>query len=833
MKTITLTLTGIQNYWHHSGLVDIVARRSGWNEMKVKNFLAENQVLHFNKITEPDAAGILKEIERAGFTIELLETKAGIMGALHAQRSGDSNLLGEIKAQLKEIREEPLYAVQSQLREILEKLNRLEVQQSAAQPKKTLDHDPVYQRLTAPSDVIKPEEEPKPSRPAFEMLKAASPKPMWAPEEKKTSAEANIGQYWLSRIGIFTLLLGVVFLITYTSQFLGAWGKLTIGASAGAVLAVAGNFLAQREKYRRWAMSAIGGGWAILYFTTFAGYHVPLVKVIQDPYTGFLVLLVAAIGSISQALKYRSQALVFMSYFLAYFATVSTTITLFSLVASLLLAVSLLILTRKLGWNWLAVFGMAAVYIIHLLWLEPSLYGIRQSFVGSENLPEMLFLPWFGGNWRIYPMPNAEKSVIHLAFLFTYWALFGLMNVFRPKDQKSPRSLIAMAVINNAVFLLSFMHHLHVYYPAFKWAFSLSTAMILFVFSAFENKRKETLLSDIYLAFSVSLFCLTAPLCLSGASVTYGWSAAAVSLIWLSFRYGRFVLRVIGWVMALFVLCRIFQFDYAQRNVLFTVILPVYPFFLTALVAAASFLGIHIVYCRHEDQAASQEAKFFKGTSLIVAALLAGWAFLMGGFRDIASFTSIMIGCGLLTWGVASRSLLYRQAALALLLCAAARILMVDGRYALSLMFSQPAVFLRHVSVVAAVACLLGQAEYFRRCRAQTNQDAWNFPGLAVTAAVLFMVLVSDSSLNFVRSMIWGAAAFASIVTGFASKEKLYRWIGLSMFGCVLVRLFVFDFAQMDIIYRIISFIGLGIVFIVASFIYNYYSKVLLDKTES
>jgi uncharacterized membrane protein len=46
----------------------------------------------------------------------------------------------------------------------------------------------------------------------------------------------------------------------------------------------------------------------------------------------------------------------------------------------------------------------------------------------------------------------------------------------------------------------------------------------------------------------------------------------------------------------------------------------------------------------------------------------------------------------------------------------------------------------------------------------------------------------------------------------------------------VLLRLFFHDFSRLETIYRIVSFIGLGVVFIAASFLYSYYSKVLLAE---
>ena len=103
---------------------------------------------------------------------------------------------------------------------------------------------------------------------------------------------------------------------------------------------------------------------------------------------------------------------------------------------------------------------------------------------------------------------------------------------------------------------------------------------------------------------------------------------------------------------------------------------------------------------------------------------------------------------------------------------------------------------------------------------------------MTIVGALLGMCYFYDSGISSWISIIWGATAFAFIVGGFTLKDRLYRWCGLGMFAMVLLRLFFHDFSKLETIYRIISFIGLGIVFIGASFLYNYYSKLLLDSSK-
>jgi uncharacterized membrane protein len=830
MKTMTLTLTGTQKYWAHAALISLIQERTHWDESRIKSFLSSNPSVNFNQQTPEDIRRVLDELERAGFQLELVEKSGGITAALDIP---ESRVLNEIKTQLKEIREEPLYAIQEQLRQISERIGKLETRQGAQVSGKTIEDHPVYQKLIARGWAEKdsPITDHQPVRTVPQVEQSA---PSFATEEKRTMTEADIGKYWLSRIGILTLLMGIVFLITYTSQFLGAWGKLAIGAALGALLVGIGNFLSSKENYHKWAMSAIGGGWAILYFTVFAAYHVPLVKVIQNPFVDVVLLLGVSTASILQSLKFKSRVLVFMSYFLAYFAAVSTAITPFTLLASFLLAISIVLVTRKLGWNWLAALGMLAVYVIHWLWLAPSLDGTAGgSFSGVERVAEMIVLPWTGNSWRIYPLLDAQKSVLHLLFLLLYWSLFSIMSLFRSKEQEQAnlRDMITLSVTNNLIFTLSVMHHLHVYYPGFKWMFSLGMAIVFLAWSYREHKKGQNILSDINLVFFVSLACLTVPISLKGASITCGWAAAMVSLFWLGLQHGRTVLRSLGTVLGVVVLLRLVLFDYLDRTALVQWGMPVSPFMLTALFSAGAYFLVSCLYERNQNILA-EEKLAATSTALIMTAATFSIAFLMGGFRPVASVILMGAGAALMKEGLLKDRSSLRVASWIFVVLSAFRLMSVDCGFPLGQLLSNANVLFHYTSAILSAGILLSLADYVRQSLTAHRREKWFFPALSLLSAVIYMFIVSDTTLDAWRSLIWGLAAFLFMMSGFWLKTRIYRWIGLGMFGFVVGRLLIYDLAQLDLIFRIISFIGLGAVFIVASFIYNYYSKMLLDHNE-
>ena len=70
-------------------------------------------------------------------------------------------------------------------------------------------------------------------------------------------------------------------------------------------------------------------------------------------------------------------------------------------------------------------------------------------------------------------------------------------------------------------------------------------------------------------------------------------------------------------------------------------------------------------------------------------------------------------------------------------------------------------------------------------------------------------------------SLLWTLYATGLIVTGVRRSLLLLRWQGLALFGLVVGKVFLFDFSYLDRAYRIISFMVLGVLLLVVSFLYQ------------
>ena len=82
--------------------------------------------------------------------------------------------------------------------------------------------------------------------------------------------EEMLGTNWLNKLGIVILVLGVAFFLAYQLKTLGPAGKVLVGFMTSGVMLGTGIWFDRKERYRILARAGIGGGWALLFFTTYA-----------------------------------------------------------------------------------------------------------------------------------------------------------------------------------------------------------------------------------------------------------------------------------------------------------------------------------------------------------------------------------------------------------------------------------------------------------------------------------------------------------------------------------------------------------------------------------
>lgn len=78
---------------------------------------------------------------------------------------------------------------------------------------------------------------------------------------------------------------------------------------------------------------------------------------------------------------------------------------------------------------------------------------------------------------------------------------------------------------------------------------------------------------------------------------------------------------------------------------------------------------------------------------------------------------------------------------------------------------------------------------------------------------------------NAAISVFWTLYAIVLITFGIAFRTAFLRWSALAVFGVTALKVFLIDLSQLETIYRIISFIVLGILLLAASYLYFRFEK--------
>ena len=188
--------------------------------------------------------------------------------------------------------------------------------------------------------------------------------------------ERAIGGSWLNKLGVLVFVIGLGLLLRYSFGHIGPAGRLCAGLAISISMLAGGVILERRREYAvYYGRGLIGGGWAALYFTTYAAHGIEAVRVIADPLLASVLLLIVAVAMIIHSLLYRSEAATGLAYFAAFATLAITPMTEFAVVASIPLAASLLLIAGIFEWQGMALLGVVityATYVFSVAGVAPS-----------------------------------------------------------------------------------------------------------------------------------------------------------------------------------------------------------------------------------------------------------------------------------------------------------------------------------------------------------------------------------------------------------------------------------------------------------------------------
>ena len=81
------------------------------------------------------------------------------------------------------------------------------------------------------------------------------------------------------------------------------------------------------------------------------------------------------------------------------------------------------------------------------------------------------------------------------------------------------------------------------------------------------------------------------------------------------------------------------------------------------------------------------------------------------------------------------------------------------------------------------------------------------------------------SARNLSLTGLWAVYAVALLVVGIVRRYRLVRLSALALLGIPIVKVFVYDVFALEQVYRIVAFVGLGVLLLVSAYLYQRYSK--------
>jgi Predicted membrane protein (DUF2339) len=214
---------------------------------------------------------------------------------------------------------------------------------------------PAPAKVEAPPPASPPPPSPPPV-PAF-----LEPQPTHAARTSE-EWEALVGGNWAIKAGVFILVIGLATVLTLYFARMTPAERVLLGVAAGLTMLISGVLWERRERYRTFGRGLVGGGWATLYFTVYAAQAVEAAKVIDSPMAGALLLLAVGAGMVLHSLRYRSETVTAIAYFLSFATLAITHVAALSVIALIPLAASLLYLCHRFEWRNMALVGLAATY---------------------------------------------------------------------------------------------------------------------------------------------------------------------------------------------------------------------------------------------------------------------------------------------------------------------------------------------------------------------------------------------------------------------------------------------------------------------------------------
>jgi hypothetical protein len=355
---------------------------------------------------------------------------------------------------------------------------------------------------------------------------------------KSVSAiEDALGRNWLNKIGIVLIVVGIAFFgILEFRQLTPVLKDVLLYAVSFAFLG-GGIFVEKSDRYRVLGYTLIGGGWATLYFTTYALNHVVAMRVVQSEVLDLILMLAVAFAMVVHTLRYRSQLVTGLAFLLGYFTVTLSQDKVYSLSAGLILAIGLVSIVIRMGWYELEIFGILSSFLNHFYWLYRLL--------GPEGAQHQAF-------------PDYHVSTL---LLFFYWLTYRISYVVRKPKNPFEEHISTAAALLNTLLLLGVLKFQSVQ-PEQAWIALLIVGAMEFAFAQLPTVKRRREAFVVLTVLGAALMATAVPFHYTGNDVAILWLVGAEVFLIAGVVASEVVFRRLGLMIGLLVAIRLALFDF-------------------------------------------------------------------------------------------------------------------------------------------------------------------------------------------------------------------------------------------------------------------------------
>lgn len=740
--------------------------------------------------------------------------------------------------------------ISTQLLQLINELNALK--QSINEVSPVAPEQPAQVTTIEASEVI---ESPayRTATPVTENIQPVSTAP--PVRKKKSTFEEFVGKNVASKVGILVTIVGIFIGARYAIEhrMVSETVRVITGYISGAALIAVAIWL--KKKYQAYSSVLMGGGLSVLYFITYIAYST---YHLMPQLTAFAFMLVFTIATIYAALLYNQVIIAHLAQVGAY-------------------AIPYL-LSDNSG-RYAVFFGYIAIINTGILVLSFRKYW-KSLFYSAFALTWVIYLTWYLFSYQHPEHINIAWTYLGIFFLIFYCTFLAYKII---KKERYELDDVIILLANAFGFYGIGYGLLHKDLPSENYAglFTLINAVIHLIVSQVIRKLQLADRALYYMILGlVIVFCTIAvPVQLDGNWVTLLWTAEAVLVFLIGRTRQAAAYEKLGAGLVILSFMSLLQnwfvhsFGYAFHD-----IRPEQPFlnviFVTEVFVAAA-QGAIIFYNRNKKYQSELPARsvyrsfydyalpviFLVTTYFIFHIEISGVFNLLGKdarYYEVASFEFIV----LLLYSMVFNSIVIivnrrwvRNTALAQVSLAGIAILMIvllsQGFTELnalavfyhrneSVYFGVGDILIRYI-VLAFTAAMLYSGE--KAMHDLVPEPAWNKAWALMVHTVILGFMSAeylcwttlggaDNQYKLGLSIIWGVYALLLVVLGIRKKQKHLRLAAIALFSITLIKLFFYDLAGAQTITKTISFISLGVILLLVSYLYNRYKDVLFSDDE-